>query len=205
MPPDVAIVDLFVDIHERDVWAAAGIRAITANGASLVYFDSDLNTPGHQTGLVNPGPANRYVTCLSRPRSRNGDARFTNGAAYAVGGFLPPGTALTTEPTALNVSYLTTPPPTPQSPTVDGYVARLALDLSATEFSADELIVTFERPAFYLLECAPPPTALGYYGFLNATAFDQFYYGEDFWVTVPEPAGIALLVCSAAQLRKRRA
>lgn len=81
VPPNLAVIDIFVDIATTDVWTASGIRLLAQNGASIVYFDREPNTPGLQPGLFNPGLENRFLTSLSRPRPRNANWRFRNAAA----------------------------------------------------------------------------------------------------------------------------
>src|SRR5262245_27084934 len=80
IPANTQIGDIFVDIATTDVWTAGGIRALTSNGATLKYWDSDANTAGVQPGLFNPGTANKFNTSLSKPRARDAAGRFTNAA-----------------------------------------------------------------------------------------------------------------------------
>ena len=78
IPPNTRIVDIFFDAAATDVWTAAGIRAVAENGATILYFDSDPNRVGLQPGLFNGGTANKFTTMLSKPRARDGAARFNN-------------------------------------------------------------------------------------------------------------------------------
>src|SRR5262245_57222218 len=84
-PVNTRIVDIFFDVAATDVWTAAGIRAIAENGASILYFDSDTNTPGVQPGLFSGGTANKFTTMLSKPRARDAAGRFTNAGAAPAG------------------------------------------------------------------------------------------------------------------------
>lgn len=130
IPANTRAVDIFFDVAATDVWTAGGIRALTENGATLSYFDNDNNTAGIQPGLFNGGVANKFTTMLSKPRARDGAARFTNAAAAAAGGYDPAAALPTTTAGELNVAYFASPPETPQSPAVDGYIGRVAVDVS---------------------------------------------------------------------------
>ena len=85
IPANTRIVDIFFDVAPTDIWLAAGIRAVTENGATIIYFDSDLNTAGLQPGLFNGGTANKFTTMLSQPRNRDAAGRFTNGGVSLCG------------------------------------------------------------------------------------------------------------------------
>jgi hypothetical protein len=130
VPANIRILDVLVDVADTDVWSATGMRVLTENGATLAYFDSDPETPGTQPGLVNGGTASRFLTSLSQPRGRNVNGRFTNAGAVATGAFDPAGPAPVTTANELNVAYSADPPPTDGSPAVDGYIARIAIDIS---------------------------------------------------------------------------
>jgi hypothetical protein len=45
MPDTARAVDIFIDVATTDVWTAAGIRAVTENGASLVYLMATPTRP----------------------------------------------------------------------------------------------------------------------------------------------------------------
>src|SRR5262245_36628339 len=66
VPPNIVIIDVFVDVATTDVWTASGLHGITSNGATLIYGGA-----GGPSSLINPGITNRFVTCLSKPRSRD--------------------------------------------------------------------------------------------------------------------------------------
>ena len=89
MSANLRAVDIFFNVEPTDVWTAAGIRALTENGASLVYFDGDANAPGIQPGLFNGGTANKFTTMLSKPRNRDAAGRFTNAGAAPAGAYDP--------------------------------------------------------------------------------------------------------------------
>jgi hypothetical protein len=135
IPANTRIVDVFFDVASTDVWTAAGIRAVTENGAAIIYFDSELNTPGTQPGLFNGGTANKFTTMLSKPRGRDAAIRFTNAGAAAAGEYDPAGAVPVTRPGELNVAYFASPPETPSSPSADGYIGRIAVDISNVPLS----------------------------------------------------------------------
>lgn len=130
IPANTRIVDMFFDYLASDIWTAAGIRAVAESGATIIYFDSDLNTPGIQPGLISGGTANRFTTMLSKPRGRDLVGRFTNGGVALAGAFDPAASVPVTSPGELNVAYFASPPEFPPAPPPDGYIARIAVDIS---------------------------------------------------------------------------
>ena len=199
IPPNLLVLDVFVDVAETDAWTAAAMIIFAHHGAAFRYFDSDPNA-GLQPGLFNPGFDNRFVTSLSKPRGRNTVARFENAGAEAAGPY-DNGATPFTQLNLLSVAYFAFPPETSGSPSVDGYIARIAVDLSATPYQPNELVVTYTRPDFFLLEC-DYPGATG--GFVWATFDVPQVGGMDFWLTVPEPAALALLLAAAMLAVRRR-
>src|SRR5262245_844665 len=132
IPPNLLVLDIFVDVAETDVWTAAGTAMLSYHGARFVYFDWDANTPGTQPGLINPGLDNGYTTAFSKPRARDADERFENAGAAIAGAYSNAGASPTMLPHFLDGTYFAYPPETSTSPSVDGYIARIALDLSDT-------------------------------------------------------------------------
>lgn len=127
-PSTMAVVDVLVDVSEKDVWTAAGLRVTTFGGVTIRYtYDPNTNEPD----ILNPGTADRFVTCISRPRGRHGDARFTNALAAYAGGYCPAAPNYTASPTEFNVAWYSSPPATSGSPSVDGAIARIAFDISS--------------------------------------------------------------------------
>ncbi len=121
-PASRIVIDVFADVAATDTWTAAGLRATTSNGAVLVY--------GAGTALVNPSTADRFVTCLSKPLARNADARFNAAQVAIAGRYDPTGATAVTTASEVNVTWFASPPVTSTSPSVDGYVARVAIDIS---------------------------------------------------------------------------
>src|SRR5262245_19723949 len=81
--PRLVVVDILVAANPDNlIWTVSGIRVQTFNAATLVYAH-DPNT-----GAIvptNQGTANRFTTSFSRPRPRDGNGRFTDSGAAAVG------------------------------------------------------------------------------------------------------------------------
>ena len=204
IPANLLVIDVFVDIAITDAWTAGGLIARTRNGAALQYFDADLNTPGLQPGLFNPGRENQFMTFLSRPRGRDANNRFTNGGAVAAGTYDTPGASPITSPTEINVGYFASPPTSYGSPSVDGYIARFALDVSATGHDVSDFTIALSEPATPIyFACAPEQVPIG--GFDIATFDFPSPFQFDFWVTVPEPASIgswAIAICALGRSRQ---
>lgn len=212
IPADTRAVDVFFDFVFGDEWTACGMRAIAEHGATLNYFDSDPNTAGIQPGLFNGGTANKFMTVLSKPRSRDMNARFTNGGAAAAGGYDPPGATPVTTATELNVLYFASPPET-GGPYVDGYIARVSVDISGVQefpgFPKAEYINWGAGPlenipvgALTVLRSGPihQPSGTATATFdvpaLNFTSWAMWY--------IPEPTTLALLAFGGLAAVRRR-
>src|SRR5262245_8863029 len=126
-PAGVVCVDIFVHVTPGDTWTSGGIRALAQNGATLRYA-TDPNTGANR--LTNPGTNNRFVSFFSKPRARDANNRYANGSATSTGRYSPSGPIATAGPTEVNVAWTASPPETVDSPTVDGYVFRLAINYS---------------------------------------------------------------------------
>jgi hypothetical protein len=140
VPANLVVVDVFVDVATTDVWTASGIRGLTFNGATLVYA-------GGTTPLINPGLANRFVTCLSKPRTRNADARFNNAGAATAGRYDPTGPTPVSTSTEVNATWFASPPENSGSPTFDGYIARVVIDISTAGVDPSTIVVATTQPA----------------------------------------------------------
>ena len=212
-PAGVVVIDGFVDLNNIPgiAWAAAGIRCVTSNGATLRYqmidADGDLNTP-LVANLINTGSVNdRFVTSISRPRGRDAADRFDNGGATSGGDYDPAGpNPPTTTPTELNAAYFSNPYPVPADLGVDGYVLRIALD--APGFSAENVLIGGPTPpAGYGILLAsivgfddgtPAPGFLSLtYSPVNPFGISAYLWG------VPEPSSLALLAFGTLAIRRR--
>jgi hypothetical protein len=94
---------------------------------------------GADNALVNPSlpdpeepplPIDPFVTCVSKPLSRDASGRFLNSGAAVAGGYNPTVATATATESEVNVAWFASPPATTNSPSVDGYIARLAIDIS---------------------------------------------------------------------------
>jgi len=142
VPANLVIVDVFVDVATTDVWTASGMRGLALNGATLVYAGA-----GGPASMLNPGLNNRFVTCLSKPRLRDADARFNNAGAAIGGRYDPTGPTATATSTEVNVVWFASPPENSGSPSFDGYIARIALNTSNVAIDPATIVVAPTPPA----------------------------------------------------------
>lgn len=212
IPANTRIVDIFFDVASTDVWTAAGIRALTENGATLIYFDNDLNTAGLQPGLFNGGTANNFTTMLSKPRGRNVAGRFTNAGAAAAGAF-DGGASPVTTPGQLNVAYFASPPESSQSPAVDGYIARIAVDVSNVPPIPGADINDYDHWGAGPMADVPSNSrvvlrsnGVGQPGGTATATFDVPQLNWSSWAMwyVPEPTSLALLTLGGLAAIRRR-
>jgi hypothetical protein len=209
MPDTARAVDIFIDVATTDVWTAAGIRAVTENGASLVYFDGDANTPGPQPGLFNGGVANKFTTMLSKPRARDGAARFTNAGAAPAGAYDPAAASPVTLAGELNVAYFASPPETPGSLSADGYIGRVVITRPAgssdnyADWGAGPLASIPAGATVVLRSVGAPGGQAG--GTATAT-FDVPQLNFTSWAMwyIPEPTSLALLALGGLAALRRR-
>lgn len=198
-PPNLVIVDLAIDVTPDDAFAAMGINADAYGGAELQY----ARDPNGIVIPTAPGIENRFVTFFSRPRLRDGNGRFGPAGEIAVTGGYYGGPGATFNATNVNaVSFVTI-----YEPGRDGYVLRLALNLSsvtdpAFRVDSPNIVVAASPPqgSTVLLETSyPGHHGVGVYSQNNLDAFLDFgVYG------IPEPAsGVLLLILAGAALRRR--
>jgi hypothetical protein len=211
IPANFRIVDVFFDVAATDVWTAAGIRALTQNGATINYFDADANTAGTQPGLFNGGTTNKFMTMLSKPRARDGAARFTNAGAAAAGGYDPAAASPTTTAGELNVAFFASPPETPGSPAVDGYIGRVSVNIDAVP-----AIPGFPKDDYNNWGAGPTAPAgativlqasgLNQPGGTATATFDVPQLSFTSWAMwyVPEPTSLALLALGGLAAIRRR-
>jgi hypothetical protein len=213
LPGNARVVDVFFDVALTDVWTAAGIRAIAQNGASFIYFDSDTNTPGLQPGLFNGGLDNRFTTMLSRPRNRFAATRFTNAGAVAAGAYDPAGASPVTLPNELNVAYFASPPATLDSPSSDGFIARIVIDISGVTPIPGAIIHDYNNWGAGPISNAPAgsvivlqSTGLNQPGGTATATFDVPELNFSNWAMwyVPEPTTFALLAIGGLAAIRRR-
>lgn len=212
-PAGVIAIDVFVDASADDVWTAGGLRGlVTAAGqglnVSIRYAPTDdANTPRAEQ-LFNPTTANRFSTFLTKPRGRDVAGRYNNAAAGIAGRYSPTGPIETATATEVNAAWFASPPETSTSPSVDGYIARVALNV------ADVAAL----PLFEAFHVGAPSAATGPIIFQSSTdegsagtvsaSFDNPQIsGVDWavWYTlVPEPASLALLALGGLAAFRRR-
>jgi hypothetical protein len=132
-PAGTVIIDVLVDLSDEDAWRSGGIHARTFNGATFQYaWESDPenpNWPAHPL-LLDPGTEQRFATFISQPRPRDGDERFTDGGVTTPGRFCFGGAVPVLQPTQFDVNFVASPPATADSPSVDGAIVRIALDVT---------------------------------------------------------------------------
>lgn len=199
LPTGIAVVDYFVDVARTDVWTVAATELRTQNTATIVY----ARDPNDSIILVNPGLDQRNTTFVSRPRGRDAAERFENGGVAVAGNY---GTAPTpiVEPTWFSASWFRSPPASSATPSADGFVARVAIDLGDFAPRRDSLQRSLTPPdsAFPILASSTHPIYGP--GWVNGT-FDQPTNVGISWYLfdpVPEPASLALWVVTLGMLAR---
>lgn len=127
MPPgNIVVVDVFVDVSSGDAWEESDLLGLTYNSGARLVYPVDPNFP---LRITAPGPDQRFVTFVSTPQPRDSDDRFgAAGETFIAGVYCGGGANPRLEVSLVNVSYALLHPQ-PQIG-VDGYVARIAMDLS---------------------------------------------------------------------------
>lgn len=190
-PPDRLVIDVYVDVSPDDVWTVAGVRGVALGGASLVY----ATDPASGTvRLIDPGADERFVTFVSRPRPRDATSRFTNGLVSPAGSYSPPSPHAVATPHELNLVFFANPLPHPLSASVDGYIARIALDVFGLCAARDALVFRVDEaprgfvPIFLCqnVDRADPGLAAMTYTNPDVVGFDWGVYMLDKPVTCAE-------------------
>lgn len=201
-PAHIVVVDVFVDLSENDAWTGALINGTAHSGAELEFLTQDPNSVPVFTA---PGLDQRFVSFVSRPRGRNADERFTEAGAAGVEGLPigPPVPILTSATFRLTSYHPATPPPVVG---LDGYIMRIALDLTnvsdpAFRTDSTDIIVASTPPpgAILLFDCSGPAP----YGGISAigTSFEEAHIAWGVY-GVPEPSALLLAILIAPALRR---
>lgn len=200
-PPGVISVDIRVDVDPNDMWQAAGLRGVVTPqgqnlGVTIRYGPGDDPNTAYHEELLNPGTANRFVTFFTRPRSgRNSQTRYESAGAALAGRYAPTWPVETATANEINVVWFKSPPEDEWPPGIDGYIARVSLDVSALLESDPG--VAFEvgdpgsatAPVIFssFTENDGPGTVSATWTFPLPTGFDwAIWY-------VPEPGALTLL------------
>lgn len=215
MPPaGVIAIDVMVDADPTDVWTAGGLRGVVtpggqALGVALRYAGTDdTNTP-HDDRLFNPGTANRFSTFFSKPKNRDANGRYTNGAAAVAGRYSPTGPLETSTASEINIAWFASPPESSTSPSADGAVARVSLDVAGVMAlpDFDGFVVgapgAATGPIIFQSSTDDPNAA----GTVSASFDNPTISGLDWAVwynVIPEPASLALLALGGLVALRRR-
>lgn len=206
-PPSMLIVDVSIDASDDDAFAGIGINAVTSSGAEFIYaYGNDPNEPNGGVLGSAPGAENRFVTFFSRPRPRDADGRFGPSAYVTTGSRYCGGAAPIFAATQLNAWGV----PLGYETGRDGYVLRIALDLSevvepAFQLDSDSIVVSTSRlaDAFTILEtsCSGSFADGVEVSTQSPTGIISFGFGI---YGIPEPGtGIGILIV-ATWLHRRR-
>lgn len=198
-PASRVVVDLFVNVTSDDAYSAGGLNGSVGSGARLVYGYDDF---GNAMGTA-PGTADRFVSFLSQPRARNADARFGIGAAVGLLGYCTD--PLVLDSVAIDAAGLV---PAPHDNGRDGWVLRIAIDLSNVTDpafqtdSADIVVSQTQIPgAVVLFEtyCQGQFDA-GAAVVTENGAYYEFGFGI---YGIPEPGSVFLLLPTLWLIRRR--
>ncbi|GMU83493.1 MAG: hypothetical protein AMXMBFR47_33630 [Planctomycetota bacterium] len=208
-PPGLLAIDMFVDPAPDDVWTVGGLYGrVTpwgqAAGVGIRYAPhDDPNTPFPEH-LLNPGRSNRYTTFVTKPRNRDASRRFDDAGAAIAGGYVHAAQA-TANRHEIDVAWFADPPEGPDSPSVDGFVARITIDARSL----------FDGDPNFFFELGSPQSATGpiifesvlpgsAFGTVSASYDNPTLTGLDWAVWyIPEPAPIAIFLIAAVALRSR--
>lgn len=202
-PPGLVIVDVFVDVDDTDYFMAGAISAVAINGAQFRYNPDPNSTP-----FLPPGTGERFVTFGSAAYGRNSNARFAPAGTLQqqsiilTTGYIPGTPAPNLQHYAVNTVFLVTPlPGNPDDPAVprgrDGYVMRLALDISDVDLPGGD---DPARYAIFPIGAAPAgfqPVILSQGdpvspGVAVTTRESSGLFGTRWGLYVPEPQSLLL-------------
>lgn len=191
-PANVFVVDVVADVTAGDSWNAGAISGRTFGGATFRYDVWILTTHGAFTHIRYPAPCPALT--------------FVYSAAVA-GALCPLGPGETATPTEFNVAYFESPPPQMNHPTVDGTMARVAIDIAGTGYTIGQLRVALQGQApcnsvalFETVSCPPyAGTSAATFDVPNAAGIDWGIYAMDSppIISVP-PANQAVCVGGTA-------
>ena len=200
-PKHIVVVDINIEVTPDQTWNTLGMAGYTFGGARYQYAH-DPNTG--DVLYTNPGTDNRFVTFFNEPRARNGDGRFGPNAAVQVGSSHCIGQTPRFWDTELDAVFL----PIGLEPDRDGYIGRIAIDLSGFanprfRTDSDDIIVATEPPpdADLIFNTFCGNIELGMQ--VSALPADTVYAGFGIY-GIPEPATAILAIALGGWLLRMR-
>lgn len=197
-PPNLAIIDVGVEIDATDYFFSEGIRATLPTGGRLLYaYDENGNVLS-----TAPGSNSRFVTFASKPRQRNADGRFGAGAGIGVQGrWCTFGEIPWFFDNQIEASWAG--PDTVLGR--DGYVMRIAIDLSQVQderfrVDSDNIVVATQQPqdSIVIFETNCSQHDGGFYVYSN---IDNNWGNFGVYGVIPEPSTLSLLLISSIACR----
>jgi len=185
------VVDIEVTVDPNDAWTAGGVSASAGNGVSFVYA-TEPNDGGPIPTAPDLGTGGRFVSFVSLPRGQTRNSRFRAGGAVSIAGaFHPAGRVGNLLPGLFNIAYLEFPPTATQG---SGFTTRLAWDVGG---DVSRIVITTVDPG--------RDNTLSRVLIAHATRnFASPLTQIEFWVAIPEPASLALLMLGGLFLIRGR-